>query len=150
VVDSSKGASEHAAPDTQFETLEAEHALFDGRVQGLVTVITPTERPLQGLAGLLDWRFQGAISRFLETGFLTGRTGEFAYLPIERGGSVYHLLLVGADTRSAISQDAVKTLKKNLSTLKLSRLGISRDDWNGAPDEFFTKNLKGTGVCLLR
>ncbi len=116
----------------------------------MVTIITPDERPLQGLAGLLDWRFQGAISRFLESGFLTGRSGEFAYLPIARAGSTYHLLLVGADERGPVPAETLKTLKKNLSTLKLTQLGLSRGDWGDAPYYFFAKNLKGTGLCILR
>lgn len=137
-------------PDTQFETLEAERALFDGRVQGLIAVITPGERPLQGLAGSLDWRFQGAISSFLENGFLTGQTGECVYLPLVRAGTTYHVLLVGSDARGPVPQDSIKALKKNLVSLKLSRLGLSRGDWHAATDDFFAKNLKGIGVCILR
>jgi len=64
------------------------------------------------LAGLLDWRFQGVISGFLGSGFLTGRTGECAYLPVERGGVTYHLVLVGADSRGPLPADSLKALKK--------------------------------------
>jgi hypothetical protein len=149
VVDSSKTPAT-AAPDTQFETIDAERALFEGRVHGLVAVITPGERPLQGLAGSLDWRFQGAISRCLENGFLTGQTGECAYVPLTRAGTTYHLLLVGSNERGPVPQDSIKALKKNIASLKLSRLGISRGDWNAASDDFFSKNLKGVGVCILR
>jgi hypothetical protein len=135
--------------DITFESLDAERALFDGRVQGLVAVISPDEKPPQGLAGLLDWRFQGAISEGLAKGFLTGRAGECAYLPLKRAGKTYHVLLIGS-SRGAIPADSLKALRKNLVSLKLSRLGISRADWNAASDDYFSKNLKGTGICILR
>jgi hypothetical protein len=162
VTDSTRTKTPNAtATDLQFEALEAERALFEGRVQGLIAVITPDEKPPQGLAGLLDWRFQGAISKGLAHGFLTGRAGECAYLPVTRAGTTYHMLLVGAGSvgsgsdaydggRGAIPTESLKALKKNLSSLKLARLGISRADWNGPSDEFFAKNLKGTGLCILK
>ena len=136
--------------DTQLETLEAEQALFEGRVQGLIAVITPGERPPQGLAGQLDWRFQGAISHCLQNGFLSARTGECAYLPLKRAGTTYHVLLIGSDSRGTVPLESIKALKKNLASLKLPRLGLSRGDWNAATNEFFAKNLKGVGLCILR
>lgn len=132
-----------------FETLDAERALFEGRVQGIAAVISPEEKPPQGLAGLLDWRFQGAISRGIASGFLTGRAGECAYLPLTRAGKTYHVLLIGS-ARGAVSAESIKALRKNLASLKLARVGVSRADWNAASDEFFSKNLKGTGICILR
>ncbi len=138
------------APDSSLESVDADQALFDGRVQGLVAVITPEERPLQGLAGLLDWRFQGALSRFLEKGFLTGATGECAYVPLTRAGTTYHVVLVGVDARGPVPVESAKQLKKNLASLKLNRLGLSRADWNGASDDYLSRNLKGAGLCILR
>lgn len=38
------------------------------------------ERPLQGLAGLVDWRSGGRLSSLLREGFCSGRTGEAVLL----------------------------------------------------------------------
>ena len=66
--------------------LNAEEALFGSAdtspLDGLVATFHANERPLQGLAGWLDWRFQGAISSYLRAGALTGREGEYAYTPM--------------------------------------------------------------------
>src|SRR4051812_21066827 len=75
--------------------LEAERALFEGKLQGMVLTCFQNERPLRGLAGLLDWRFEGAISQVLRAGFVTGKPGECAYLPIQRNGKTFHLFLGG-------------------------------------------------------
>jgi hypothetical protein len=137
--------------ETRLETLEPGQALFEGRVQGLVAVLGSHERPPRGLAGLLDWRFQGVISRAIARGFLTGEAGECAYLPVTRAGTTYHLLLVGSGaSRAAVPAESLKALKKNLASLKLARMGISRADWGSAADESLAKNLKGTGICILR
>ena len=124
-------------------------ALMDGQIQGLVVALRKQERPLQGLAGKLDWHFEGAISRYLKADFLTGNAGEFAYLPINRFGKVYHLLLVGTGTGPQdFSDSSLQGLKKNLTSLKLERMGVSCEDWKS---EAFTQSLqKISGVHLVR
>ena len=52
--------------------------------------------------------------------------------------------------RELIEKHYVKQLKKNLASLKLNRLGLSRADWNGASDDYLSRNLKGAGLCILR
>lgn len=42
----------------------------------LVANVTREERPPQGVAGLVDWRLAGRISRLIQRGFLTGELGE--------------------------------------------------------------------------
>jgi hypothetical protein len=42
----------------------------------LVASVTREERPPQGVAGLVDWRLAGRISRLMLRGFLTGELGE--------------------------------------------------------------------------
>jgi len=49
-------------------------------VDGLLVFVGP-ERPLQGLAGLADWRLCGAISRALRTGVFEARPEEALLLP---------------------------------------------------------------------
>lgn len=56
----------------------------------LALFVGEDERPLQGLAGLVDWRCVGALSRLLQQGSLTGAASERfltltnAALPIAR------------------------------------------------------------------
>ena len=45
-------------------------------VDGLVISLTTDERPLPGLAGFLDWRLCGEVSRFLLDNQFTGELGE--------------------------------------------------------------------------
>jgi hypothetical protein len=122
---------------------------MDGQLQGLVVALRKEERPLQGLAGKLDWHFEGAISRYLKTGFLKGHAGEFSYLPINRFGKVYHLLLVGTGAGPKdFSDSSLHSLQKNLTSLKLERMGVSCEDWKS---EAFTQALqKISGVYLVR
>ncbi|MGK5081735.1 M17 family peptidase N-terminal domain-containing protein [Bdellovibrionota bacterium FG-1] len=141
-----------AAPsesDDGLESLNPDQALFEGKIGALISTLSSDERPLQGLAGLLDWRFEGAISRLLKSGFLTGNPGECAYLPLQRAGVTYHLLLIGMgkhdDTPPGIPQETARALKKNLTTLKLERVGASRSDLGNN-----LSALKGLSVWPLR
>jgi hypothetical protein len=47
----------------------------------LVAGLASDERPAHGVAGLVDWRLAGRISRLLESGFATGRLGEVLLIP---------------------------------------------------------------------
>jgi hypothetical protein len=49
-------------------------------VDALAVLVGP-ERPLQGLAGLVDWRLCGALSRTLQGGLYGGAPGEALLLP---------------------------------------------------------------------
>jgi hypothetical protein len=47
----------------------------------LVGSLTENERPVRGLAGLLDWRLNGRIASLLASGFATGKLGEVLLIP---------------------------------------------------------------------
>jgi hypothetical protein len=47
----------------------------------LVAALAADERPPHGLAGMVDWRLAGRLSRLIESGFATGRPGEVLLLP---------------------------------------------------------------------
>ena len=53
------------------------------------------ERPLQGLAGFVDWRTDGRLSALMRTGFCTGRSGEAVLLPGRRTLPAQRWVLVG-------------------------------------------------------
>jgi hypothetical protein len=135
--------------------VSAERALFEGRVPALVAACYVDERPLQGLAGILDWRFAGAISQCLCQGAVTGQPGECAYLPLVRGGRVCHLLLIGAGhlptgrARGPLPPESVRALSANLVSLRLPQIGVSRQDLGDPAPEWFDRHLKGIPLCIL-
>ena len=61
------------------------------------------ERPLQGLAGYIDWRSCGMLSRLLRTGWCTGRAGESLLMPTRVGLPVERLVLIGLGPSRDIS-----------------------------------------------
>jgi hypothetical protein len=145
--------------------LDAEKALFveasvdspgTPELDGLAVTFYENERPLRGLVGLLDWRFHGAISDYVRAGAVSGKSGECVYLPIRSAGGhgekVYHLILVGAGSasepgaRRKLSSEALQQLKKNLASLKLKKIGVSKQDFGGAlPD-----GIEGWPLKVLR
>lgn len=44
--------------------------------QDLLLLVRPEDRPLRGLAGLVDWRLLGELSRLLRRALFEGRAGE--------------------------------------------------------------------------
>jgi hypothetical protein len=59
-------------------TLEA---LDDARAEALCLFVSEGERPLSGLAGLVDWRLAGRLSAMIRSGLLTGSSGEALLTP---------------------------------------------------------------------
>lgn len=76
-------------------------------------------RPLRGLSGLVDWRLGAAISGHLETGWLTGASGERFILPAHHKLPVNKIFGFGLGPSSsfepalqhALVLDAFRTLR---------------------------------------
>ncbi len=136
--------------------LPADQALFSEKLpeklEGVIATYYENERPLQGLAGLLDWRFQGLISSYVRNGFMTGKLGEFTYVPAQKNNRLYHLFFIGCGSgeKSIKKQppyEVFQPLKKNLAQLKLTKVGISKSDFGNAP---ITKNLSGVPLWIVQ
>jgi len=85
----------------------------------LVAAILEDERPPHGVAGLVDWRLSGRISRLMLSGFMTGQLGEVLLLPGKPQLPFDKLLLFGAGLRSDFGERVYRTvLLKILSTLE--------------------------------
>ena len=127
--------------------IEIEEALFSGRVQGVVTPFYENERPLHGVAGKLDWRFESVASQSLRSGMIFGKPGECIYFPVERAGKVYHWFLIGGGylnpqgRRGLLPDESFAELKKNLPRVGLKSIGISRRDFGGLHDEYLRNAL---------
>jgi hypothetical protein len=62
----------------------------------LVAAIFTDERPPRGVAGLMDWRSAGRVSRLLLDGYVTGELGEVVMVPAKPALPFDKLLLFGA------------------------------------------------------
>ena len=67
---------------TPIELILAELPALDRQSDDLLVLgLLEDERPLAGLAGLVDWRLCGALSRWLVSGFASGSWGENVIYP---------------------------------------------------------------------
>ncbi len=137
----------------------ADQALFSGEIEVLIATCYQNERPLAGLAGLLDWRFQGEVTSFVRNGMITGKIGECVYLPYSRFGKTYRVLLVGAGhsnspgERSTPPAESIRALSKNLAALNFKKVGVSRADMGNLTDDQIRKhfshgNSKGDSIWI--
>lgn len=95
-----------------------ERALFDGvsgrdgeprqRVDLAILACFADERPLRGLAALVDWRLAGALSRLLREGFCTGERAELVLLPGRSDLPTDRIVLVGLGPRADLDLDAAQ------------------------------------------
>jgi len=67
-------------------------------------------RPFTGLAGLLDWRLAGRISRLAKKGFLAGDVGEVLVLPGRPRLPFDKLLVAGLGPRSSFGDATYRTV----------------------------------------
>ena len=133
---------------------EVDRALFEGQISSVVMTLYQNELPPCGLAGILDWHFHGAISRYLQQGAISGRVGECVYFPFSRNSVLYHLILVGGGhtprpgQRNVPSTETMQTLQKNLTALQLTKTAVSKADFGNVAQDFFAKNLKGVPLWI--
>jgi hypothetical protein len=77
------------------------------------------ERPPHGVAGLVDWRLCGRLSRLIQSGFVTGQLGEVVLLPGKPQLAFDKLLFFGAGPRTDFGERVYRTVVlKILTTLE--------------------------------
>jgi hypothetical protein len=100
------------------------------RGEVLACCLFEDERPVQGIAGLIDWRLVARLSRHLETGALTGARGETAILPGKPRLPFEKIVLFGlgpkADFDENVFVDAVHRIIDTLSGLRVRMAVIER------------------------
>ena len=85
----------------------------------LIACVAEDERPPHGVAGLLDWRLAGGLSRLMHKGFFSGRLGEVLLVPAKPRLPFDKVVLFGIGTRADFDEDAYRTcLGHILKTLK--------------------------------
>src|SRR4051794_25607192 len=76
------------------------------------------ERPFAGLAGLLDWRLAGRLSRLAKKGFILGEVGELLAMPVRPRLPFDKLLAFGLGPRGSFSDATFRTvLERTMSAL---------------------------------
>ncbi|HEY7724961.1 MAG TPA: M17 family peptidase N-terminal domain-containing protein [Anaeromyxobacteraceae bacterium] len=85
----------------RFEVAELSLSALDGAAVDAVAVFVGPERPLQGLAGLVDWRLAGALTRAMASGHFGGAEGEQLLLPTQGRLPARRLVAFGAATPAA-------------------------------------------------
>jgi hypothetical protein len=76
---------------------------------GVVPVFSD-ERPLLGLAGLIDWRGSGCLTKLVRSGFCNSAVREQVLLPCDRRLPVDRLVLVGLGPREHYDEASARTL----------------------------------------
>jgi hypothetical protein len=147
----------------RMEGTAADEALFQGLVDGLVVAVPSNEAPLLGLAGLLDWRFHGAISQFHslthannESLGFKGSKGELTLVPLQHRGKTFKALLVGVGAcpkpgiRTQEGLDPIaRGLRAALDGLGWKSPGFSAKDWGDTEVSEMNRFLEGrTGLLL--
>jgi hypothetical protein len=99
--------------------------LGDANVEAAVATLWRDERPMRGLAGLLDWRLAGRLSAMLMSGFLAGDAGEAMLVPGKPHLPFEKLLLVGLGARASFDEAAfragIERIAHTLEGLRIRR-----------------------------
>jgi len=91
----------------------------------LACTVWSEERPLRGLAGLLDWRMAGRLSALAASGFLRGDLGEVLMVPGRPALPFEKVLVFGLGTHAAFDDAAFRAvvvrLLRTLEGLRVRR-----------------------------
>ena len=72
------------------------------------------ERPFSGLAGLLDWRLAGRLSRLAKQGFLAGDVNEVVFVPARPRLPFEKLLAFGLGPRASFDEKVCREVLKRV------------------------------------
>ncbi len=121
---------------TPTELILAELPALDRQSDDLLVLgLLEDERPLAGLAGLIDWRLCGALSRWLVSGFASGSWGENVIYPSSARLAHNATLVLGLGTRPQLRTDRVHDAARRASevmkglgaeTMTCDLLGLDR------------------------
>lgn len=81
------------------------------------------ERPLRGLAGYVDWRLCGGLSRILKEGRFVGASGDALLFPSAGRIPSYRIFCFGAGPRAGFSKGAFSLLVRRAGQA-LSKAGV--------------------------
>src|SRR3954452_25120632 len=76
-------------------------------VDALCLFVGEDERPLRGVAGYVDWRLCGALSRVIKNGFFVGAAQDWLLLPSNGRIAPARIFVVGVGKRSALTAEGI-------------------------------------------
>jgi hypothetical protein len=88
--------------------------LDDASAEIIVCGMWQDARPLSGLAGLLDWRLAGTLSRLAKQSFIVGDVGEALVLPVRPRLPFDKLLVCGLGARASFGGDTFKVVLERI------------------------------------
>ena len=94
----------------------AMESIGDTGADTLVAYHFEEERPLRGLAGHVDWRMNGSLSKMVQKGVATGRSRDMVLTPGRRQFPVQRILLTGLGKKAAFGGDQFRAA--SLATLR--------------------------------
>jgi len=97
-------------------------AVDQAAVESLCLFVASDERPLTGLAGLVDWRLSARLSRLLRAGLLSGDAGEAVLTPPGARMGFQKLFLFGVGRSDQSEESLVAHL--GVAHRKLAHAGV--------------------------
>ncbi len=92
-------------------------------VDAAVLFVGDQDRPLQGLAGLCDWRMCGALSRTLASGWYRGSAGEALLTPTARRLAAARVFVFGIGSDAKGASAMADLLPHTFAALKRAHIG---------------------------
>ena len=138
-------------------------ALDHVKDDALVALIFTDDRPPRGLAGLIDWRTDGTISRMSAAGRISGDDGECTLFSTSNRTGCGFILFVGLGKRSGLGSAEMRNAAAVVRE-KLERAGVktfafsippldeTRITWNEAMSAWLTETLSGKawdGITII-
>lgn len=142
--------------ELQLEALDA----LSG-VDTLCLFVGEDERPLRGLAGLVDWRLCGGLSRLLLNGFFQGAAEDCVLMPSENRLPTFRIFVLGLGRTQPASMDRVRAAltraAQTLNKAKVSSVALEVPGGEGfedveraeALDGLFLPAFEGDRVAVL-
>ncbi|MGQ0505323.1 MAG: M17 family peptidase N-terminal domain-containing protein [Myxococcaceae bacterium] len=130
-------------------------------VDSLCLFIAEDERPLTGVAGFVDWRLCGVLSRVLRGGFFVGQHNDTLLFPSERRFAVDRIFAVGLGNRSGLTEqgvgEALTTAAQMLNRAQVKGVGLELPGANSLDEKArirvlqdkFLPAFKGSHVAVL-
>jgi len=130
-------------------------------MDSLCVFVAEDERPLRGVAGYLDWRLCGQLSRVLQGKFFTGEPGDCLLLPSDGRVAMPRVFVMGLGPGKRLSEaalhsaleEAARTLSKaKVEAVALEVPGAGKLDEQTraeAVTNSFIPKFKGKSISLL-
>ena len=117
---------------------------------GYLLFIAEDERPLQGLAGLVDWRLAGGLSRLIEAGAFDGREKERTLASPDGRTRV---LVFGLGPSASITRErldvAACAAAEAITRARLGRVAVGVPDEPAQARDVLRRHLRGVASDVV-